>query len=351
MLYKQRIYLVICVALLMACKKKPTSPCLPSDNPLTGTWLVLNEGLFQHNNSSISQVTSSTETANNQFFDNQAGRPLGDTGNDMKKYGGKIYVVVNVSSTLEILDASTGKSLKQISMLDNGQAKQPRFIDFKDDKAFISCFDGYVDVLDTASLSIVQRIKVGSNPDHLRVVGNKLYVSNSGGLNFPNVDSTVSVISLQSLTEIKKITVGANPGTLAKGGNGSVFVVSRGNLGSIQAHLHRIDPELDEKVEDYSFSVRHLAEKNGDLMLVEEGNPLAVRVFDVVNNQLHSSVFLSLAGIQTVYKLQFDTVTQNVLVLNANGYVNSGYVHQFNGNGAFVRKVKVGLVPSAVLIF
>lgn len=351
MRFKKIAYLFLVLLTVVACKKKEVTICPPSSESLSGKMLVLNEGLFQQNNSSVTWVDPSSASINPLFFETQAGRPLGDTGNDMKRYGNKIYIIVNVSSTIEVLDASTGIALKQIHMQNAGQAKQPRYIDFYQGKAFISCYDGFVDVLDTASLTISSRIQVGSNPDHLRVAGNKLYVSNSGGLNFPNVDSTVSVISLSTLNEIKKITVGKNPGSIAVAGNGDVFVVSRGNFGTIPSRMHRIETLTDTKVEDFTFDAGQLSEMNGDLLVFETVGQASVKKFDWNTNALLSNDFLDLTGIATPYKLQYDAFSDRVYVLNAQGYVNTGFVHVFTANGLYIHQFKVGLVPTALLSF
>ena len=74
-------------------------------------------------------------------------RRLGDTANDIAIYGNKIYVVVNVSSTVEVIDFPTGKSIRQISMLrDNGSSRQPRAIAFDKDKAYVCSYDGTVEM-------------------------------------------------------------------------------------------------------------------------------------------------------------------------------------------------------------
>jgi YVTN family beta-propeller protein len=346
-------FLILLLALFAfnSCKKKEVALCPPSTESLNGKILVLNEGLFQQNNSSLSLIDPSSGTVNPSFFESQAGRPLGDTGNDIKRYGDKIYIVVNVSSTIEVLDAKTGLSIKQILMQAGGQAKQPRFIDFHNGKAFISCYDGFVDVLDTTSLNISSRIAVGSNPDHLRVAGNKLYVSNSGGLNFPLVDSTVSVISLSTLSEIKKITVGKNPGSIALAGNGDIYVVSRGDFGANPSRMHRIETIGDTKTEDYPFDGEQLTEINGDLLVFESVGQASVKKFNTSSNSLATADFLSFSGINTPYKVQFVSSLNRVFVMDANGYVNAGFVHTYTSNGAFVEKVKVGLVPSSLLSF
>ena len=63
---------------------------------------------------------------------------------------------------------------------------------------------GYVAKIDTVSLQVVDECIVGYQPEEMAIVGNKLYVANSGGYRVPNYDRTVSVIDLKTFTEEKK---------------------------------------------------------------------------------------------------------------------------------------------------
>ena len=191
------ISLLIIVPLVYSCKKDQPEP-IPIDTSLSSGLVVLCEGLFQQNNATLSWINTGTGGISNDLFEEKTGRHLGDTGNDLKKYGGKVYIVVTLSSTIEVMDATTFAPLKQIEMLNGAVAKQPRSIAFYGSKAYVTCYDGFVDVIDTSSLNVVQRIPVGSNPEGLYIANNKLYVSNSGGLNMSQMDSTVSVIDLDS---------------------------------------------------------------------------------------------------------------------------------------------------------
>lgn len=78
-----------------------------------------------------------------------------NTANDIALYGSKLYIVVNVSSTIEVIDFQTGISIKQIPMFtDNGSSRQPRHIAFYENKAYVCSFDGTVARIDTTSLQI-----------------------------------------------------------------------------------------------------------------------------------------------------------------------------------------------------
>ena len=65
---------------------------------------ILSEGLFNQNNSSLARYSFNRQRCTNNYFSANNQRRLGDTANDIAIYGNKIYVVVNVSSTVEVID-------------------------------------------------------------------------------------------------------------------------------------------------------------------------------------------------------------------------------------------------------
>ena len=100
-----------CLCLLLYSCGKNNEPPIETESISNGA-LVLCEGLFQQNNAQLSFVSFNNNQIENNVFLNRNGRQLGDTGNDIKKYGNKIYIVVNVSSTIEVLDANTLRKIR-----------------------------------------------------------------------------------------------------------------------------------------------------------------------------------------------------------------------------------------------
>jgi DNA-binding beta-propeller fold protein YncE len=325
------------------------------DNPYTtkafeNGILVLNEGLFQQGNSSLSWVNLKDLSVNNSIFQEKTGRNLGDTGNDLKQYGNKIYVLVNVSSTLEILDASNGKPLKQISFLNGNQSKQPRCITFYKSKAYISCFDGFVDVLDTASLEIETRVQVGLNPDHIIAFNDKVLVANSGGLNSPNLDSSISIINSTNLYETKLI-VGKNPGQM-KVIDDKLFIIIRGNYGSIPPILKKIDLNTMEIIANYTFRPSIIEKFNSNLLIVyEENNSQKLGLFNANTGNWIDPEFISLSDIQTLYKVHFEPKNNKIYLFDAKGYTNLGKLITHDINGNKVQSFTVGLNPNSMIFF
>lgn len=335
---------------LVGCKEDPPAPGTSDVQKLENGMLVLCEGLFQHNNSSVSWVELPGGNSIGNFFETKTTRGLGDTGNDMAQYGSKIYIVVNVSSTIEVMRASDFLPVKQIEMMDGGQPKQPRSMAFANGNVYVSCFDGYVDVIDTATLTVTERIAVGANPEGVAIANNKLYVANSGGLNFPNVDTTVSVINLASHTELTKVTVGPNPGGVLANDAGDVFVIARGDYGAVPSRLRKIDSGTDQVVNNtYTFDISGMAPMNSTDMIVYDAT--GIRRFNFQADAIDFTYPLNMSEIHTLYGVVYHPSEQNLYVLDAMGYTNQGFVRKFSTSGNLISSYQVRLNPSKILFF
>ncbi len=334
------------ILFLSSCKKAVSSFSLDT-NELKNGFLVLNEGLFNLNNASLSWMDLSTGKVTEDLFLQKTGRKLGDTGNDLLRYGNKIYIIVNVSSTVEILNAKTGVSIKQLEMIHNGKAKQPRNLACYGGKVFISCFDGYVDVIDTVGLQIEKRIKVGDNPENMLVVNDRLFVSNSGGLN-PSLDSSISVIDCKSLVELDKIIVGKNPGKIVAQNDSTLFVHVRGDYSTFPSVLKKVNVGISKNQETISLKISGI-EKMENLLLIYTSE--SVSLYDMKTNATINSDFIPLNGIKTLYRIQYVEVLKQLFVFDANAYTNSGYVHRFSNSGEFIQKIHVGLNPNSLIYY
>ncbi len=351
------VILMMAQLFLTSCLKDPQPPD-PHDIHEEGKGVyVLNEGLFHMNNSTLTRYDFETETAHTDFFEMRNGRKLGDTGNDMKRYGGKIYIVVNISSQVEVLDAHTGVSLGQIPLFDGDKARQPRNIAFLHDKAFICSFDGTVAVIDTTSLEVEKYIKVGRNPDGITTANNKVYVANSGGLDFPNYDNTVSVIDFDLMEETHRIEVGPNPYTMEADEQGFVYLISRGNYEEQQMYLQIIDTATDQLVHTFTgFQALSFSIGDGAAYVYHYdytgGTGSSILVFDLESREVIRQDFITDGTeIQTVYGIYADKTSGDVFITDAKGFVTRGRVYCFDSEGHKKYSFPAGLNPSSICIY
>ncbi|HSW67987.1 MAG TPA: DUF5074 domain-containing protein [Bacteroidales bacterium] len=348
--------LLLLVAILTnSCKKEPHQPLPPSPAELSNGLMVLNEGLFNMNNSTLTWYDFATGKSQTDYFEIRNSRRLGDTGNDIGIYGSKIYIVVSLSGTVEVLDRHTGKSIRQISLSPTNGSRLPRSVAFGAGMAFVCAFDGTVTAIDTTSLQPVRTITVGRNPEDIAVMNNKIYVSNSGGLDFPNYDSTISVIDIASFQEVKRITVRINPSFLHHGPCGKLFVISRGNYADIKSCLQVIDTQTDQLVHTFEgFEPVNMA-IHGDTAYVytnnHTGTAQSVLMLCLSTWQVIQPYFIADATtIETIYGIAIDPVSGNIFIADARGFVNQGRVLFFDTNGALLKTIPTGLNPGRMMI-
>jgi len=343
--------LVLISLAVVSCKKD--DPTISDNIAINNGMMVICEGLFQQNNSTLSFVNFNTNQSLNGFFLQTSGRELGDTGNDMKRYGGKIYAIINGSSTIEVISGVTGISIKQIAMVEGGIAKQPRSVAFYQDKILVSCYDGYVDVIDTSSLEVEQRILVGSNPEGMAVSNGMLFVANSGGLNFPNVDSTVSVVNLSTFTEELKITVGKNPAGVEVDDQGDIYVITRGDYGAIPSRLNKINT-TSYAVTQFTFDASSIARMNGSFLIGYSDFSTGdnqIGLFNPASDVMTNPTFLDLSAVQTLYGITYHPGLDRIFISDAMDFVTTGYVFEFNGAGIYENSYHVGLNPSKIVFY
>lgn len=347
--------IILLLSLLAVCAfscEKPDPVEEPQNTPVEevshGAY-VLSEGMMNLNNSTLAFYDFDKGTVTPDAFLAANNRGLGDTGNDLKIYGSKLYCVVNISETVEIMDLKTAKSLKQISL----SGRQPRRIAFDGGYAYVCCFDGAVVKIDTATMEVTATASAGSNPDGICVANGKLYVANSGGLNYPNYGNTVSVFDLATFSLIKDITVVINPTRIDADSQGDVYVVSNGNYGDVPMTFQRINSQTDEVVQTFDFPVTNFA-ISGNLCYLYSFNWInyeyAVKVMDITTEQVVKEQFVT-DGTTFIcpYGIAVNPDNGDVYLTDAHYNSTNGDVFCFGPDGHKKFSFEAGISPSCIV--
>lgn len=287
---------------------------------------------------------------------------LGDVGNDIQIYGSKLYAVINCSNFVEVMDKANARHIGEIRI------PNCRNIVFHEGYAYVSSYAGPVQIdpnarlgymakVDTATLQVVDECTVGYQPEEMAVVGNKLYVANSGGYRVPYYDRTVSVIDLNTFTETKKIDVAENLHRVEADGRGYVWVSSRGDYYDMGSDLFVIDSRTDEVVDTLGIAVSEMCIDGDDLYVIgseysytaADDWTISYAKIDTETRSVVTHNFITDGTEQEIhmpYGVAVNPETKEIYVTDAKSYVVSGTIYCFTPDGRRKWSATTGDIPA-----
>ncbi|MDR2120106.1 MAG: hypothetical protein LBP64_04435 [Tannerella sp.] len=348
---------ILCMYFVASCDKgNDPEPELVVEPPAVGAVYFLNSGNYGGNNTTLDFVRIMGDGDNpavvHGLFFAQNQRKLGDTGNDMIACGSKLYIAVSGSKTVEVV-APDGTSLKQIAF--DGD---PRSFASDGGKVYVTLYNGFVARIDTATLTVDGTTAVGRNPEQIAIARNRLYVTNSGGLDYASAtgyDRTVSVVDIPAFKETKRIDVAVNPVGIVADGEGDVYVASMGNYGDVPAVLQRIDGDDRVTVVEgvpagelafagdrlYILSVRYDSAGKSVYTFVS---------FDTKQERVLSDHFVEPGSEPpSPYKISVDPQTETLFISSSN-YSDNGDFYAYDLQGKRTNRWEAGLNPVKAVV-
>lgn len=373
------LFYITCLILAVVSSCREDFYIIPSQKQDTGVaptrgnilgMYVLNEGNMGSNKASIDFLDLDENKPTVHYLRNiysernpNVVKELGDVGNDIKIYGSKLWIVVNVSNKVEVATADSCKRITQINI------PNCRYLAFKDGFAYVSSYVGPVKFDKDAPLGMVYKVDtvdfkkkdsvvVGYQPEELCIVDNKLYVANSGGYRAPNYDHTLSEIDLATFKEIRKIKVGLNPHHCQVDHYGQIWVTSRGNYNDVPSRIYRLYKgrnQLYEVMDSIDTPVSGLSIVGDSLYYYGSAwnkatatnnisyGLINVRTHKIIDTNLFSAP--QLKAITMPYGIIVNPVERDFYLMDAKNYVSSGSLLHFKPNGTYDWTVQTGDIP------
>lgn len=345
----------------------PDAPA--ADTDIRGFYLV-NEGNMGSNKCTLDYYDYLTGVyARNIYAERNPNviKELGDVGNDIGIYGSKLYVVVNCSHKVEVLDARSGVRIGQVDI------PNCRYVRFHRGKAYVSSYVGPVQLgadapkgavyqVDTLSLAITGQVTVGYQPEEMETVGDNMYVANSGGYRAPEYDNTVSVIDLAGMRQVELIPVGINLHRVRKDCYDRLWVTSRGDRLSRPSRLYVMDriPGTDrmEVTDTLPVACSNMA-IHGNLLYfyaaewsdLTGSNTISYGIIDIRTKEVVSTNFITDGTEREIampYGIAVHPETGDIYLTDAKNYVSSGTLYCFDSQGRKKWSVRTGDIPTAI---
>ena len=325
---------------------------------------LLNEGNMGSNKATIDYL----DLCNGIYIRNIYGernpnviKELGDVGNDIQVYGKRLYAVINCSHKVEVMDLRTCRRIGQIDI------PNCRYIRFHGDKAYISSYVGPVSIdpnaqlgaifeVDTATLRITRQVTVGYQPEEFEIIGNHLYVANSGGYRAPDYDSTLSVVDLTDFRQVKKIPVCVNPHRVRKDQYNRLWITSRGDHKEVSQQLVCFQP-----LHPTLYTLHHISPSEmviiGDSMYYygahwsdeTMSNQITYGVLNIQYPITNTQSFITDGtekNIKIPYGIQVNPYNGDIYITDAKNYVSSGQLHCYSREGKRKWSVRTGDIPA-----
>lgn len=329
---------------------------------------LLNEGNMGSNKATLDYYNFATGIYTKNIYAERnphVPKEMGDVGNDVGIYGGKLYAVINVSNKVEVMDVETTKRIGQIEI------PNCRFIKFHQGYAYVTSYagpviidpnykqTGFVSKINTATLKEVDRCLVGFQPDELEIVDGKIYVANSGGYmgagDTKGYERTVSVIDIASFKEEKRIDVAYNLERIKADSRGDLWVSSRGDYKGLPARLFFIDHEKGMVTDTISIAATNYWIDN-DLLYVYGTEWSYITndwniSYSVVDTRTHEIVTRNIITdgtdkeIEKPYGIMVHPETKDIFITDAGNYVTPGALYCYDKNGKRKWGVETGNIP------
>ena len=283
---------------------------------------------------------------------------LGDTGNDMKIFGTLLFITLNGSHKVEMLDAYTAERVGQIDV------SSPRYLACDGQYVYVSSYVGGEDGrgtvrrIDPGTLSVTGTCEVGYQPEEMVITDGKLYVANSVNLTTNEYDNTISVIKLDSFTKVAEIEVAINMNHMKIDEFDNIWVTSRGNYYDVPASLVMLSKQDGEYAvaKTYDMPASNIAMRKTWLysyQVTYDANWNATNTFtvgtinskgftDTPTNFLNGSIA---SEIESPYCIDVQPNDGTVFITDAKNYVSSGKLYCFSSKGDLQWQINTGDIP------
>lgn len=312
-----------------------------------GNYYLLCEGNFTYANASLWSTDDAFASANGPLIWDTSSNPLGDVGQSMTIYGDVLYIVMNNSHQIRMVDLVTGAHLGDIDL----PGAEPRYMAVQPsmNRAFISSWGvlGLI-VMDMDDYSFIDTIEVNMKPEQVLIQGDQMFVS-------MNMDAAGAIadqvfqwdISLEVPYNDVTYQVADGPGSMALDGD-LLYVTSI---------------YYDESWNSYSAS--NAIDVNSGTVLIEDHGAynaftadvdvlagVPYRIYDSEIVPLNADMTLntagSISGFSSIYSMK---VVNDHFVLGISDFVAPDEVLLLDAAGTQIGSATVGAIPGDVVYF
>jgi DNA-binding beta-propeller fold protein YncE len=313
----------------------PTPSDFPELAPGNG-FFVLNEGNFGWGEARLGFYDLNEQQYFPRLFQQTNDRPLGNVGQSMLLHEGFLYIVVNNSEKIEILDPTD--QLRSVGVIDG--LTSPRYmLPVSANKAYVT--DLYADAI--SILDLDTRKKTGSIPakgwtEELIRIDDAVWVT-------CRESDYIYQIDIQNDKIIDSLQVGYGSRSILKDPKQKLWVLCYGSLEEgIPGKVLRIDPGTRTIEWENLFSN---AQRPADMVYSPQQNSLYIAAGGLFRTKVDMpdlQPFGTNSGRQW-YALGIHPQNGHLLSADAKDYLQAGEIFEWNEEGMRVQAFEAGIIP------
>lgn len=335
------INLIVFVCSLVSCKKDSLEDTNLKDTFSPGQgFFVLCEGGFNYNNARLDYFSNS-EIYSDVFY-KKNGIKVGDVLQSSTLYKDKMFLVINNSGKIIVVNPATMEILHEITGLNS-----PRYLLVVDsNRALVSdLYANRISVLNLHTYEVISQIEISTWTEKMLLFNNRIYVSCPDNKYMRILDAT-------TLTVIDSIDAGFGTHSLALDANENLWILSWGKSSIAQnAKLTQFHPVSNSIIKSLGFAMSQAPTR---LSSDELGNNLYFINTHIFKMNINDSVLpatpiISATDDQNFYG--FNLYEDKYIVMDAKDYNSSGEMHIYNSTGTLLNSYSTGINPSDICIY
>ncbi|MDG1238243.1 MAG: hypothetical protein P8N69_05000 [Flavobacteriales bacterium] len=309
---------------------------------LNGNGLVLigNEGNFQNGNASLSSYNENSKQVLNNIYQSINQEPIGDVLHSIYHSDHLLYLVVNNSGKIIVIDDKNLEKKMEIKNLTS-----PRKIAKVDNSKFYIT-DLYADEISVYNNydQTTSKISVNGWCEDLIIKNGKAYVCNVA-------NNQVYVINSVSDIIIDSIQTGKNPSSMKEDSRGNLWVLCQGdNSNNEFSSISIIETENDvvfksfnlENNQSYATSI-DIDNQTNQVYFINKHIYRIRNLDDTLATKIWSN------NSNNFYNLKINPYNNDLYITDAKDYVQNGILYVIDSSGNLKEEIATGIIPKSIV--
>jgi hypothetical protein len=328
-----------CISVLLffltSCDKNETAisnPYIPAKSK--SAILIGNEGQYLHGDASLTLIDITNNKSYADIFKSVNSRSLGDIMQSINEYNNEVYLLVNNSKKIEIIDPKDYHSIATI----NGFSS-PRYIEFQNSHtAYVSEFySNSLKILNPSTRQITGSIDCPGWQEEIRLSGTILYITD-----YQN--NRVLLWNTTSSSFIDTIITGKNPVSLALDKSGKLWIGCNGTS-SEKASVLCYDPLKDslvyQQLLDRFVLRRIVANKEKDFIYIVSDDLLMIHATDSEYSMV--KILPALGSGHAYYAAGIDPVSGDLYLSDARDFQQKSTIYHYTNSMQYIGQFQAGI--------